>query len=141
MAQALRKAQGLAITFTPKTPFRKQIGWHIAQNEPHTATFHVTPDDARVLLERNAGPDGRNRAPSPSAIDRYAREMREGRWRLSGEGLIITKTGKLRNGQHRLLACIKAGVPFETFIVFGVDDSVFPVLDRGAVRTAGHVFG
>jgi hypothetical protein len=45
-----------------------------------------------------------------------------------------------RNGQHRIEACIRAGVPFKCFVVFGVEEDAFNFMDRGIARTAAHIF-
>lgn len=142
-ASALRKTphvhSGLAIPFSAKTPFRKKIGWHITEGSIHAAVFDISTTDAAELLERNKGDGFRNRALSDFTVTRYTAEMTRG-WRLTGEPLIISQSGHLLNGQHRLRAAIRAGVSFPTLIVFGISDDAFAFVDQGKKRTAGDVF-
>lgn len=122
-----------------KTSLRKQIGWHVAQAEPHAALMTITPDAARDLLVRNEGEDYHNRPLSGGTVSRYASEMARG-WRLTGETIIISRSGKLLNGQHRLQACIASGQSFQTFVVFGIADDAFAFMDKGKKRTAADIF-
>lgn len=133
---------GFAGLFTARpatTPFRKQVGWHIQQDEPHAAVLEITPGMARELMGRNEGEEYRNRALSLGKLTRYVTDMKRG-WRLTGEAIILSKSGRLLNGQHRLKACIDAGVPFQTFVVFGIDDDAFAFMDIGKTRTAADIF-
>lgn len=100
---------------------------------PHTVSMTVTPEIALQWLEAN----DKNRPVRKSRVAVYAREMREGRWKLNGEAIKWSRDGRLLDGQHRLFACIEAGVPFETDVRFGLDDEVFTTLDRAGKRTAG----
>ena len=122
-----------------KTPFKKQIGWHVNCDEPHATVMTVTPLMADELLRRNEREDYRNRTLSASTLDKYTDEMKRG-WKLTGETIIISKSGRLLNGQHRLHACIAAEKSFQTFVVFGVDDDAFAFMDIGRKRTAGDIF-
>src|SRR6185437_3150702 len=122
-----------------KTSFKKQLGWHTASEEPHAAVITVTPAMADELLRRNEGEDYRNRTLSAGTLEKYINEMKRG-WKLTGETIILSKSGRLLNGQHRLHACIAAGIAFQTFVVFGVEDDAFAFMDVGRKRTAGDIF-
>lgn len=122
-----------------KTPFRKQFGWHIQQGEAHAAIVTVTPAIAAELLKHNAGDGFTNRAQSEPTIAKYQRAMKLG-WRLTGETIIVSKTGRLLNGQHRLVACVRSGCSFPSFVVFGIDDDAFSFMDIGKKRSAGDIF-
>lgn len=95
----------------------------------------ITPEDALNLVTGG----GTNRKPNLKAIARYAKDMASPGWVLNGEALIISKTGKLIDGQHRCLAAIEANVPFTSVVVEGVDDGAFDTLDDGMKRTLGQV--
>jgi hypothetical protein len=97
----------------------------------------VTPAMAENWLKSNAN----NRTPARFVIDEYARAMREGRWRLNGETIKIAVGGRLMDGQHRLMACVKANCSFKTYVVMGVDSDTFDTVDIGKKRTAGDVLG
>jgi hypothetical protein len=91
----------------------------------------IAPARAAKMLENNAG----NRKPKISAISRYARYMTLGYWMLTGQPIIIADTGRLLDGQNRLMACIKAGVSFETLVVRGISEDAYKAMDQGYGRT------
>ena len=97
----------------------------------------VSPKMAMEWLKKNH----RNRPPHHSRVEAYAEEMRGKRWRLTGDTIKLDATGSLVDGQHRLMACVKSGESFETYVVDGVEASAFNVLDQGVKRTLGHAFG
>jgi hypothetical protein len=66
----------------------------------------ITPDMAADLLAVNVS----NRNVRQRRVDQYARDMQVGRWQPTGEPITISDTGKLLNGQHRLMAVVQAGV-------------------------------
>ena len=65
----------------------------------------IGPDQAKAYLALNQV----NRKVNSADVERYAEEMRMGRWKgVSGETIKISKSGRLLDGQHRLLAIIKS---------------------------------
>lgn len=67
--------------------------------------YHVTvetwqPEDAEKALAHNHG----NRFQSPTVVQRYARDMREGEWPQALSIIVFDNTGRLADGQHRLAA-------------------------------------
>jgi hypothetical protein len=104
-----------------------------AEKEVFTEKVVVTPQIAELLLARN--PD--NRKIKTAKLAQYIDDMKSGRWQFNGETVIVSKSGEVNDGQHRLMAVIKSGVPHELNIAFGVErDSRFTV-DTGVARTAG----
>src|SRR5689334_14071605 len=59
----------------------------------------MTPYLAQVFL----GLGGPNRTLNKRRVDALVRQLREGRWRATGESIIVSRT-HLVNGQHRLTA-------------------------------------
>lgn len=97
----------------------------------------ITPEIAAQLLRGNPG----NRDLRPTRVLHYTNQMLLGHWKIgTGEAIQISKSRKILNGQHRLLAIIKSGVSLEFLIVSELEDGVFDVLDRGAVRTNSDIF-
>jgi hypothetical protein len=97
----------------------------------------ITPNQAKEILEtKNDG----NRNVRKARVERWAREMKAGNWKLTGEPIIFGKTGRLLNGQHRLHAVIESNVPLTTVVIAGVDESTFNVMDSGMARSMGDVF-
>jgi hypothetical protein len=78
----------------------------------------ITPERANQLLAANT----KNRPPKKDRIEKYALLMQRGEWRPSVAVILIDVHGVLRNGQHRLMACVKAGVAFRSLVAFGYDD-------------------
>jgi hypothetical protein len=95
----------------------------------------VTPEMATKWLEMG----GPNRRIQQLAVNRYAESMRRKEWRMTGEAIKLNQHGQVRDGQHRLWACIEADVPFTTLVVLNVPDDAFDVMDSGKLRNASDV--
>jgi len=91
----------------------------------------MTPDLAMSILEKNTG----NRTIRPSKVSEYAIVIRNGDWQLTPQGVIISKDGRLLDGQHRLHAIVKSGVTVPMVVSEGVDEELYKYLDRGAARS------
>jgi hypothetical protein len=96
----------------------------------------ITPEMAQEWAERNT----RNRPVRYARVARFARDMTAGRWSLNGQTILIADTGEIIDGQHRIYACIQAGVPFDSFVVTGLPHEVQDTVDTGAARTMGDQF-
>jgi hypothetical protein len=125
------------VQVTGKTSFKKQLRWLIGQEPAGVMT--ITPEMAEIMMERNVDEEWHNRPESPKGLRRYVAGMKAG-WKLTGETIIFSKSGRLVNGQHRLIACINSGCSFQCIVVFGIDDDAFKFMDSGITRTAGHIF-
>jgi len=100
-------------------------------------TILVTPELAAQYLEANTN----NRPVKPISIKKYAKDMKEGKWKTGTKEFIkIGTSGRVLDGQNRLFAIIKADVAVELEFVFDMDESLFDVLDTGTARTPGDVF-
>lgn len=98
---------------------------------PRAAIMDIGPEVAERILEgRNKG----NRKISPYRVKMVCEELSNGRWKVNGETIIFDAEGSLKNGQHRLTACLQMGIPLRTWVVFGVDPGCFDTLDRGRNR-------
>lgn len=91
----------------------------------------ITPEMAEKLLILNTN----NRKVKEVTLDRYARDMENGRWTFTGEPITITEEGVLGNGQTRLMACIKANTPFQTLVVRKLKTKAVTNTDAGAQRS------
>jgi hypothetical protein len=97
----------------------------------------ITPSLAKQLLEANIN----NRRVKQPVVLRYAQDMIAGRWKENtGETIKISKTGRLLDGQQRLMAIIKSNVPINFHVIYNLEEDVFDVLDTGSVRNATDVF-
>lgn len=97
----------------------------------------VTPEYAAELLKLNT----HNRNVRPSVVAKYAQQMRGGEWVLTNDAITISKGNVLLNGQHRLLAVVKANVSVPFIVFYGADDEAFDVMDTAVTRTMGDVLG
>ena len=90
----------------------------------------ITPNMAEVMLERNDA----NRPVNDANTKRWEKAIRAGEWMLTGEPIIFSKCGRLVDGQHRLLGCVAAAVPFVCDVRFGIDRAAFRYMDTGKKR-------
>lgn len=104
-------------------------------NNITTEITMVDPEKAENLLVRNI----RNRTLDIKTVNRYADIMTRGEWRENYEPIQISDGGVLLNGQHRLKAIIKSGVPQKLMIVRGIDDSAMDSYDRLKVRSTSDI--
>ncbi len=93
----------------------------------------VTPIKALEYLSTNIF----NRPIAPNRIRRYARNMADGKWILTGEGIIFDLHGRLIDGQNRLWAVVEARTPAPLLVVRGVITESQKVIDDGLSRNVG----
>lgn len=95
----------------------------------------IGPDRARELLSLNTG----NRKMSDRHVNRLSLDIEKGQWKLNGETIKISKSGELLDGQNRLTAILKTGIPCDNIVVSGLDDSVFTTIDIGRSRSVADM--
>ena len=93
----------------------------------------VTPEMAQHWLSENKN----NRNLNPHRVARYAEDMKSDSWQVTGDALRFSKSGRLLDGQHRLLACIKAQTAFQSVVFTGLSEESQLLMDQGMVRTQG----
>lgn len=109
------------------------IGAVLPSGALHTIVVDVTPELAAAILERcNKG----NRAIRKFRVEEFSTAMKEGRWKLSSQGMSISKCGLMNNGQHRLLGIVSSGETVRMLVTFGEERDVFDILDTGSNRSA-----
>jgi len=91
----------------------------------------ITPDMAQEYLKFNTE---NYRSLSKDRVISYASDMKNGRWQFNGESIKFSENGQLIDGQHRLQAIIRAGVPVDMLVIRGVKDDV-DIYDIGAQRS------
>lgn len=103
-----------------------------------TGVHTITAEMAEQLLRRNL--PGANRKAVLATIIYYANQMKVGDWPLTGQPIIFDSAGKLIDGQHRLWACLFAGVSFTTFVVTGIpgQDHLFAYIDNSRSRSPAN---
>lgn len=97
----------------------------------------VTPEMAKGFLSTNQ----QNRRISEVVLGRYVNDIKNGRWvENTGEAIKISKTGKLLDGQHRLMAIVKSNTSIWLHVIYNLDDAIFDVIDTGKSRNASDCF-
>lgn len=97
---------------------------------PTLAIERITPEIANDLLQTNKS----NRHIRDRRVDQYARDMETGNWHPVGEPLAITPEGRLLNGQHRLLAIVKADKAVDLPVMRNVPKHFQDSMDHGLKR-------
>lgn len=93
---------------------------------PPVSRTLVTPTLASQWLRM----PGRGARPVNARVaQRYAAEMRAGRWLATNNPIVFDRRGELFDGSHRLAAVVESGVSLEMTIVFAATDDAF-VVDR-----------
>lgn len=95
----------------------------------------ITPEMAQEYLKFNTE---NYRSLSKDRVISYAADMKNGRWQFNGESIKFSENGQLIDGQHRLQAIIRAGVPVDMLVIRGVKDDV-DIYDIGAQRSLGQI--
>lgn len=97
----------------------------------------ITPSIAKDMLESNVS----NRRVNRHIVSQYANDMINGQWKVdTAEVIKISKTNIILDGQHRLLAIVKANIPIYFHVAIDLEDSVFDVLDTGKIRNSTDIF-
>jgi len=94
--------------------------------------LRITPDKAREFMGKNIED---NRSIRPGNIDQLAGMIERGEWKVTHQGIAFDTNGNLIDGQHRLLAIIKANKAVDMMVTTGLDPDTFKVLDSGRTRT------
>ncbi len=106
-------------------------------SEPTLEVVQVTPQLAQEWLLRNEG----NRPIQMHTVENYARLMADGLWELNGDTIRFDTDNILRDGQHRLAACVRANVTFTALVVHGIAARSQATMDQGRKRTANDILG
>ena len=92
----------------------------------------ISPDVAQAYLETM----GLNRRPSPAVVAAYTNAIESDAWQISHQSIAFNEAGELIDGQHRLMAVIKASRPIVSYVARYRSTAPMGVLDTGRVRTA-----
>ena len=112
-------------------PSKKKTPSRSGARPPRTIT--VTPEMATDWLERNEN----NRIINYHRIRRYAKDMVAGNWKVTGDAIRFSKSGKLLDGQHRLWACVESECSFDTVVYTGLPEDSQILMDQGMARSKG----
>jgi len=107
---------------------------------PHgyrTKLTYVTPQMAQKFLGKN--PD--NRRVRAWWVARLAFMILTGKWVVTHQGIAFALDGSLSDGQHRLLAIVKAGQGVWMYVTHGLTREAGYAIDVGAPRDLPDVAG
>lgn len=107
------------------------------EHQVQHAVETITPAIARAYLASNQS----NRKVTVTNVKDLAAAIRRGEWRLTHQGIAFSCTGRLLDGQHRLLAVVEAGQPITTVVSRGLPEETFMALDIGKKRSYADVLG
>ena len=99
---------------------------------PTVTRVLVTPAMAMDWLD-NANTS--NRKVSDAHVQRLARDMTSGEWKLTHEGIAFDPSGILLDGQHRLWAVVMSETPVEMHVWRNVTREALMAIDCGKPRT------
>lgn len=124
---------GIAVVRTTKKPLA--VNETIDVKRPGRVLGYIEPYVAAYWLEKHRF-QGKNRPIIKSNIKVLEAVLNAGEWRDDVPDPIMFDTaGALRNGQHRLEACSRSGVPIVAEIIFGCEPGVYEYLDCGTTRS------
>lgn len=99
----------------------------------------ITPEMAKKILDKAAESGCINRQINRFKVETYADAIKKGQWKDNGVAISFDENGILMDGQHRLHACILAGLPISVMVHENVSRDTFDTFDCGVPRTAGQV--
>lgn len=95
----------------------------------------ITPSVAERYLELNRN----NRPVTEGGVRDWAGELLDGAWKPTGQGIAFNDEGSLMDGQHRLMAIIRTGIPMLVLVIRDVPADAFSSMDINRRRTAGQI--
>lgn len=114
-----------AVTFLPPVP---EIPGTI------TTTYEdIGPVQAASFMEMNAC----GRGFSEQQIAAFARDMEQGRWYLTHQGIAFDPDGWLIDGQTRMRAILASGCTVRLAVTRGLSREAFEAIDSGRIRSIG----
>lgn len=116
----------LAISFPPVFGERVE---HLYPNIRVTIE-RITPEVAERMLTTNI----KNRKIKSKPLNAVKSAINNNEWSLNGEAIVFDKFGKLSDGQHRLMACVKTGKSIDVVVVRGVEEEAQDTIDNGTSR-------
>ena len=103
--------------------------------EMKICVMDITPKKANELLCLNTN----NRIIRNSRVQMYSRDMANGSWKANGVPIVLGNDGELKDGQHRLQACVKSGKTMKNTLVVYLPKIQANCFDLGANRNARDI--
>lgn len=139
----LKPTDGIALVPPPGTPMKQKEADHVADDAKvvqvgriAVEVREITSDIALKWLEENTN----NRPINERAVERYAKDMREGRWGVSDSVIAFDTKGRLINGQHRLWAVVESGARINQHVATGYAPEAITYFDDAYRRDNTQVY-
>jgi hypothetical protein len=139
MRETIERGKRLGLISAAGEKKKIQLSGEAAQHNGVRIQFcNVTPELAKQWLANNTG----NRKLKDNTVEGYARDMANGDWLTTHQGIAFNEDEQLIDGQHRLEAIVRSGVTVVMLVSHGwpvqpKDKKVrtMDTVDRGAVRS------
>jgi len=133
---------------------KKLLGWTVKGEDEEWDSYLFKDETGRQVQCTN---NLNNRPIRPRQVEAVRQEILRKQWQFNGETIIISRSGKVFNGQHRLVGLVLASEFWEkhkddypewktapvinTIVVFGIadDPAVQNSIDNGVSRTLQDV--
>ena len=101
--------------------------------KPYTNCFivNVTPEMASQWLANN----NFNRPLKPRLVENYVRQILDGNWRRTHQGIAFDADGVLLDGQHRLHAVVQSGQTVSMLVFLNENQAAHESIDGGKRRS------
>jgi hypothetical protein len=100
-------------------------------NEVIAKRERITPKRAEQLLNQNTC----NRGLRSGLVEKYAADMKAGRWTECAADIVIYENNEIADGQHRLYAIVESGAAQEFFVKYNFPKDAALNVDTGASRS------
>lgn len=102
-----------------------------------TQVIDLTPERAKRYLKTSIG----NRKIRDSNVRNLVNLIDRGEWRLTHQGIAVDENGNLRDGHHRLMACVKSGKTLKIMVTTGLAPETVDAMDQGSNRSISDLIG
>ncbi len=106
------------------------------RNDRYSMVINVTPEMAEAWLSRC---NSHNRKIVDAHVERLVREMKNGRWQVTHQGIAFSANQVLLDGQHRLWAVFFSGVTVPMRVFFNEPADSLVAIDAGRARSNDQI--
>lgn len=102
-------------------------------NNPVTNRLcRISPEMAQFILDNF---NTNNRPKKTGKIELFTQDMKNGRWKVTHQGIAFTDQGVLADGQNTLESIVRSGKPQVVQVFFGVPHANVTHIDMGTARS------
>ena len=99
--------------------------------DEHVAIMFITPQIAEQWLAHNVA----NRKLREASVAKHVEKLQSGLYQFNGDAIRWSTSGRIIDGQHRLTAIVRTGIPMKSVVVWGIRDEAQVTMDRGDKRS------